>query len=78
MDKWLYYDIDLFMKVLLNNKSTFLDDGLTIESLLNQIDMKQKYFAVEVNEQIVPKSNYDIFLIKEGDKIEIVTAIGGG
>jgi thiamine biosynthesis protein ThiS len=40
--------------------------------------MKQKYFAVEVNEQIVPKSNYDIFLIKEGDKIEIVTAIGGG
>ena len=66
------------MKVLLNNKSTFLDDGLTIESLLNQIDMKQKYFAVEVNEQIVPKSNYDSFLIKEGDKIEIVTAIGGG
>ena len=66
------------MKVLLNNKSTFLDDGLTIESLLNQIDMKQKYFAVEVNEQIVHKSNYDIFLIKEGDKIEIVTAIGGG
>jgi thiamine biosynthesis protein ThiS len=66
------------MKVLLNNKSTFLDDGLTIKSLLNQIDMKQKYFAVEVNEQIVPKSNYDIFLIKEGDKIEIVTAIGGG
>ena len=66
------------MKVILNNKSTFLDDGLTIKSLLNQIDMKQKYFAVEVNEQIVPKSNYDIFLIKEGDKIEIVTAIGGG
>jgi thiamine biosynthesis protein ThiS len=66
------------MKVLLNNKSTFLDDSLTIKSLLNQIDMKQKYFAVEVNEQIVPKSNYDIFLIKEGDKIEIVTAIGGG
>jgi thiamine biosynthesis protein ThiS len=66
------------MKVLLNNKSTFLDDGLTIKSLLNQIDMKQKYFAVEVNEQIVPKSNYDSFLIKEGDKIEIVTAIGGG
>ena len=66
------------MKVLLNNKNTFLDDGLTIKSLLNQIDMKQKYFAVEVNEQIVPKSNYDIFLIKEGDKIEIVTAIGGG
>jgi sulfur carrier protein len=66
------------MKILLNNKSIFLDDGLTIKSLLNQIDIKHRYFAVEVNEQIVPKSNYDFFLISEGDKIEIVTAIGGG
>jgi sulfur carrier protein len=66
------------MKVLLNNKSTLLDDGLTIKRLLDQIDIKHKYFAVEVNEQIVPKSNHDSFHIKEGDKIEIVTAIGGG
>jgi sulfur carrier protein len=40
--------------------------------------MQHKYFAVEVNEQIIPKSNHELFVIKEGDKIEIVTAIGGG
>ena len=33
---------------------------------------------VEVNEQIVPKSLHASFTLKEGDKVEIVTAVGGG
>ena len=66
------------MKILLNNKSTLLDDGLTIKRLLDKIDIRHKYFAGEVNEQIIPKSNHESFLIEDGDKIEIVTAIGGG
>jgi sulfur carrier protein len=66
------------MKILLNNKSTLLDDGLTIKRLLDKIDIRDKYLAVEVNEQIIPKSNHESFLIEDGDKIEIVTAIGGG
>jgi len=66
------------MKILLNNKTLLLKDGLNIKGLLDQIDLKHKYFAVEVNEQIVPKSNHESYLIKDGDKIEIVSAIGGG
>ena len=66
------------MKILLNNKTLLLKDGLNIKGLLDQIDMKHKYFAVEVNEQIIPKSNHESYLIKDGDKIEIVSAIGGG
>jgi sulfur carrier protein len=66
------------MKILLNNESTLIDDGLTIKRLLDQINIQHKYFAVEVNEQIIPKSNHGSFLIKEDDRIEIVTAIGGG
>ena len=66
------------MKILLNNESTLIDDGLTFKRLLDQINIQHKYFAVEVNEQIIPKSNHGSFLIKEDDRIEIVTAIGGG
>ena len=51
---------------------------MTIENLLSQIDVTHKYFAVEVNEQVIQKYIHKIFVIKEGDKIEIVTAIGGG
>jgi thiamine biosynthesis protein ThiS len=66
------------MKILLNNETTLLNDELTISILLDQINIRQKYFAVEVNEKIIPKSKHKSFLIKEGDKIEIITAIGGG
>jgi sulfur carrier protein len=66
------------MKILLNNETTLLNDELTISILLDQINIRQKYFAVEVNEQIIPKSKHKSFLIKEGDRIEIITAIGGG
>lgn len=66
------------MKILLNNETTLLNNELTISILLDQINIRQKYFAVEVNEKIIPKSKHKSFLIKEGDKIEIITAIGGG
>ena len=66
------------MKILLNNKVTVIDDDLTIKKLLEQVDISNKYFAIEVNEQVVPKSSHKSFPINEGDKIEIITAIGGG
>jgi sulfur carrier protein len=66
------------MEISLNNQTVLLNDGFTIKKLLDHINMQHKYFAVEVNEQIIPKSNHELFVIKEGDKIEIVTAIGGG
>ena len=66
------------MKIFLNNKVTIIKKEMTIENLLSQIDVTHKYFAVEGNEQVIPKSSNKLFVIKEGDKIEIVTAIGGG
>ena len=66
------------MEISLNNQTVLLNDGLTIKKLLDNINIQHKYFAVEVNEQIIPKSNHKLFIIKDGDKIEIVTAIGGG
>jgi sulfur carrier protein len=66
------------MKVLLNNENIVVDDGVTINELIIRIKVSHKYYAVEVNEQIVPKSLHTSFTLKEGDKVEIITAIGGG
>ena len=66
------------MNILLNNKSISLNETLTIEGLLNHINLAHKYYAIEVNDEIVPKSSHSSFTLKEGDKVEIVTAIGGG
>jgi sulfur carrier protein len=45
---------------------------------LEDKNIKNKYIAVEINENIIPKSNHNTYIIKDGDKIEIITAIGGG
>ena len=66
------------MNILLNNETILVSEVLTIRKLLDHIKLQQKYYAVEVNKQIVPKSSHASFLLKEGDKVEIVTAIGGG
>jgi len=66
------------MNILLNNKPEILFDGLTIKKLLEQKNIQNKYFAVEINRKIIPKSNHDTHIIKDGDKIEIITVIGGG
>jgi sulfur carrier protein len=66
------------MKILVNNENIVLDDNLTIKELMKHIKIRNQYSAVEVNEQIVPKSLHASFTLKEGDKVEIITAIGGG
>mgnify|MGYP001291316424 FL=1 len=66
------------MNILLNNKPVKIFDGSTIEKLLEQKNIQEKYFAVEINRKIIPKSKHGSHVIRDGDKIEIITAIGGG
>ena len=66
------------MNILLNNKPVKLFDGSTVKKLLESKNIKNKYYAVEINRKIIPKSDHETYIIKEGDKIEIITAIGGG
>ena len=66
------------MNILLNNKPEMLFDGSTVKKLLENKNIKNKYYAVEINRKIIPKSDHETYVIKDGDRIEIITAIGGG
>jgi thiamine biosynthesis protein ThiS len=66
------------MNILLNNKPEKLFDGSTVKKLLENKNIKNKYYAVEINRKIIPKSDHERYVIKDGDRIEIITAIGGG
>jgi sulfur carrier protein len=50
----------------------------TIADLVRQLGLEGKRVAVERNGDIVPKSRYAQTRIAEGDRIEIVGAVGGG
>ena len=55
------------MNILLNNKPEKLFDGSTVKKLLENKNIKNKYYAVEINRKIIPKSDYKTYVIKDGD-----------
>jgi thiamine biosynthesis protein ThiS len=66
------------MQVLVNGKSRQLHDGMTIAELVADLGMTGRRIAVEVNLEIVPRSQHTGHALHDGDRVEIVQAIGGG
>ena len=56
------------MNIMLNNEDSEVRDGITIAQLLKDREIENKYIAVEVNEIIIPKSDYLKYEIKNGDR----------
>lgn len=52
--------------------------GMTISEYLATTDYDPRIIAVECNEQIIPKADYDNIIIKDNDVIEVVSFVGGG
>ena len=53
-------------------------EGSTVADLVAQLNLQGRRLAVEVNRDIVPKSEHAAFRLNDGDTVEIVHAIGGG
>jgi sulfur carrier protein len=62
----------------INGVSEKIKFGTTISSLINELNITNKKIALEVNGEIVPRSQFDSRVLEDGDQIEIVTAVGGG
>jgi len=66
------------MQVQVNGDAMDLPEGATIATLVDYLALAGKRLAVEVNEDIVPRSQHPDFTLSEGDRVEVVHAIGGG
>ena len=66
------------MKITLNGETREVDGEPSLFDLLAAAGYQGKRVAVEVNRRIVPKSTHADVRLREGDRIEIVHAIGGG
>lgn len=66
------------MQITLNGEARDCAPGTSVSSLLDAAGYAGKRVAVEVNLDIVPRSAHASHLLAEGDKVEIVHAIGGG
>jgi sulfur carrier protein len=66
------------MNILLNGEERQLDQDATVALLLEDLSLSGKRLAVELNEVILPRSQYGERHLSDGDKVEIVRAVGGG
>lgn len=66
------------MNIILNGETHEVKVGATLASVLGERHLSAKRLAVEVNQEVVPRSHYDGYRLRDGDRVEIVHAIGGG
>ena len=62
----------------INGDARSFDQAMTCKQLLEKLELAGKRVAIERNGEIVPRSRHDAEMVNNGDKLEIVVAVGGG
>jgi len=66
------------MRVRVNGEDYQLPEALTVGELVERVGLADQRIALELNREIVPRSEYATTKLHEDDRVEIVRAIGGG
>lgn len=66
------------MEIILNGENREIPESTTAAQLIETLGLANKRLAMEVNQEIVPRSTFSSHLFQAGDRVEIVRAIGGG
>ena len=66
------------MQIILNGQALEIGDRSSVRALLEHMQMQDQRIAVEVNREIVPRTLHTKVLLADGDRVEIIQAVGGG
>ena len=67
------------MQLIINGKTrSFEDASFSVANLVTTLALEGKRLAIECNGEIVPRSQFADTQLADGDKLEIVGAVGGG
>lgn len=69
---------DRLMTIVLNGESRRIDAGVSLSRLLDGLELPVSRVAVERNREVVPRGRFDSVILQDGDRLEIVTFVGGG
>ena len=51
---------------------------LNVRALLDRLELTERRVAVAVNDEVVPRSRFESVEIRDGDRVEVIQAVGGG
>jgi sulfur carrier protein len=66
------------VRITVNGEPQEIPDGTTVAALVASLGLPRGPTAVEVNRELVPRSQHAARTLADGDAVEIVTLVGGG
>lgn len=66
------------IKIFINGESKELNEQINLTELLKHFSLPTERVAIELNQEVVRKKDWENIEIKDADKIEIVHFVGGG
>lgn len=66
------------MEIIVNGQKRQLVDGLTVRQLMDEMQTPVQGTAVAVNGKVAKRTDWDGFILKEGDEILVISAAYGG
>jgi thiamine biosynthesis protein ThiS len=66
------------MKIQVNGEQRSIVDGANVAELLRELGVTAPHVAVELNLEVVPRANHADTKLHDGDRLEVVTLVGGG
>ena len=64
--------------VVINGQARMVNPGTTIAALIGDLGLAGKPVAVERNREVVPRAQHATTILAPGDRLEVVTFVGGG
>jgi sulfur carrier protein len=66
------------MRIQVNGETREMAEGSSVRALLDELGVTQPHVAVELNLDVVPRAKHAATKLREGDRLEVVTLVGGG
>ena len=66
------------MRIYVNGEARELSNTVSLAELITQLDLPAARIAIELNREVVRRSDWGGTMLKDGDRIEIVHFVGGG
>ena len=66
------------MQITVNDQPREVAEGCTVAALLEDLGLTGKPVAVEVNLELAPRQRHPQHVLNPGDRLEVVTLVGGG
>lgn len=66
------------MTIQVNGEPRAVTDTLTVAQLLGELGVTAPHVAVELNLEVVPRAKHSDTMLRDGDRLEVVTLVGGG